>query len=345
MDDLKKPMATAADVAQMAGVSQSAVSRAFTPGASVASATRRRILEAAAALGYQPNLIARTLTSGRSNIVGVGVGNLANPFFACTLDELSIQLAEAGLRLLLFTTNDGGQLETHIQEVLQYKLDALVMLSTALSSPLAKQCKLANIPVVMYNRIATTSPDISSVTGNNFGGARALASFLLAGGHRRPAFIAGMGSSSTSRQREEGFTAALVEAGLGPPLREEGNFSHSGAMTAMRRLLSRPDRPDAVFCANDYMAIAAIEVAQAEFGLAVGQEISIVGFDDIPMASWPSFSLTTYSQSVTDMVDATVQTIQALRSGCNTPIHKVIDGGLVIRGSARRPRRPGPSLL
>lgn len=333
-----RAVATATDVARLAGVSQSAVSRAFTPGASIAPQTRHRIQEAARQLGYQPNLIARSLTSGRSNIVGVGIGNLENPFFASTLEQMSVKLGEAGLRLLLFTS-EVSVIDTPVQEVLQYRLDALVLLSTSLSSTLAQQCQQANVPVVLYNRIAAESPDVSSVTGNNVIGGRAIASFLLAGGHQRPAFIAGLEASSTSRQREEGFVSALMEQGMGPPIRDNGLFTPEGAAAATRRLLSARERPDAIFCANDYMALVALDVAQAEFGLEVGREISIVGFDDIAMAGWPSFSLTTYSQSTAQMVDETIVIVQGFRNGDFAPVHRVVEGQLVIRNSTRRPSR------
>jgi len=332
--------ATADDVARLAGVSQSAVSRAFTPGASIATATREKVVAAAEQLGYQPNLIARSLISGRSNIVGVGIGNLENPAFAASLDALSLALAEAGLRLLLFTTNTRGQIETPIQEVLQYRLDALVLLSTALSPKLALQCRNAHVPIVLMNR-TSAEPHVSSVNGDNLGGARAIAAFLLAGEHKRLAFMAGMEESSASHERERGFGAYLAEQGVGPPIREIGQFTHAGAAAAMRRLLNRTDRPDAVFCANDQMAVAAIDVARYEFGLEVGREISIVGFGDTPMASWPSFAITTFTQPTEAMVAAAMEIIGMLRLGRREAVRSVVEGELVIRSSARRPQ-PAP---
>lgn len=328
---------TAQDVARLAGTSQSAVSRAFTPGASVSAALRRKILTAAEQLGYQPNQIARSLTSGRSNIVGVGISSLDNPFFTATLQTMSAKLAAAGLRLLLFTAVGDTAGETPIQEVLQYRLDALVLLSTSLSSRLAEQCQRANVPVVLYNRTSADSDSVCSVTGNNFGGAQSIAAFLLAGGHQHLAFIAGTPESSTSRDREAGFVNYLAEHGATAITRDCGHFTRDGAAAAARRLLSAKRRPDAIFCANDEMAIAAIEVAQCEFGLAVGREVSIVGFDDIPMAAWPTFSLTTFAQSFDQMVERTVEIIQDIRTGRSEAVHCVVDGSLVLRGSARRP--------
>lgn len=327
-------VSTAHDVARAAGVSQSAVSRAFTPGASIAPATRRKIMAAAERIGYQPNLIARSLISGRSNIVGVGVGNLRNPFFAEALELFSRALENAGYRLLLFPIDNSATLDTQIHEVLHYRLDALILLSTTLTSTLATQCRSAQVPVILFNRISA-DPDISSVVGDNEVGARTIAAFLHGAGHRRPAIIVGLEDSSTSRERERGFMGFFAERGLAPPLRERGEFLHDPAVAAMRRLLVRKDPPDAVFCCNDHMAIAALNVARFEFGLEPGRDISIVGFDDAYQAAWPAFSLTTYAQPTQHMVDSTIEIIRDLRDRPDLTTHVVIEGQLVIRSSAR----------
>ncbi|KQS05192.1 hypothetical protein ASG11_05535 [Sphingomonas sp. Leaf357] len=333
-------LATAVDVAHAAGVSQATVSRAFTPGSSISEATRDRIFRIAEQLGYQPNLIARSLTSGRSNLVGIGIENLRNPFFSETLEAMSLELAKAGLRSMLFTTRDDETADTPVQDVLRYRLDALVLVSATFSSGFASQCQAARVPVILYNR---TNGDerISSVTGDNVFGARALAAFLIAGGHRRFAFIAGLEDSSTSRARESGFNAYLSEHGFAAPLRATGDFTYEGAAAATRRLLLSPDRPDAIFCANDHMATAAIDIAQFEFGLEVGRELSIVGFDDIQAASRPCYSLTTFAQRADLMVRATIDIIRGLRANDApaAPVHRIINGELVIRTSARRPTR------
>ncbi|MEH3106459.1 MAG: LacI family DNA-binding transcriptional regulator [Sphingomonas fennica] len=330
-------IATANDVAREAGVSQSAVSRAFTPGASIAANTRVKILAAAERLGYQPNLIARSLISGRSNLIGVGVGNLANPFFAEALERFSFAFEDAGLRLLLFPIDGSVTLGTEIHEVLHYRLDALILLSVTLTSTLATQCQRAKVPVILFNRQGS-DPSISSVIGANELGARTIAAFLHAGGHRRPAIIAGLPDSSTSQQREQGFHGWFAERGLPAPISERGDFQHDQAAAAMRRLMLRPDRPDAVFCANDHMAIAALNVARFEFGLEPGRDVSIVGFDDVPQAAWPAYSLTTFAQPLVPMVERTIETIRRLRDDPGATVHSVIDGNLIVRSSARAPR-------
>ena len=329
--------ATATDVARLAGVSQSAVSRAFTPGASIAEATRVRVAEAARSLGYRPNAIARSLTTSRSRIIGVAAAYLQNHFYPEVLEALSRGLQARGYQLLLFTPDAGRHADPQLEQVLAWRIDGLILASTTLSSALAGQCRAAGVPVLLFNR-TTRGSSVSSVTGENLRGGRLIAEFLIAGGHRRLAFLAGIENSSTSRDRERGFFGWLAENGHPPPLREVGLYRFDAAASAARRLLSRADRPDAIFCGNDHMATAVAEVARHEFGLRVPRDISLVGFDDTAPARWPSFSLTSFSQPLQIMVDVAVALICEMIEHSATPTrHEVVRGELVVRGSARIP--------
>jgi DNA-binding LacI/PurR family transcriptional regulator len=337
---------TAYDVAHLAGVSQSAVSRAFTPGSSISAQTRTKVIEAAQKLSYRPNLIARSLSMRRSNTVGVIVPPLSNPFFPTLLEALSNAFNHFGYRVLLFTSNPAISSDPILEDVLHSRVDALVMVSASVSSNFADECRLIGLPIVLLNR-KTDSEQISSVTGSNAKGAETIASFLLEGGHRRYAFIAGLENSSTSRDREESFTRQLTRSGKQLAARATGHFSFEAAMDASRRLLSSRSRPDAIFCANDYMAIAAIQIAHREFGLDVGREISIVGFDDAEPAAWPVFNLTTFVQPAQLMADRVAEILHHLLDSTETAASKkiVVPGDLIVRGSARRPKRgiSGPS--
>jgi DNA-binding LacI/PurR family transcriptional regulator len=327
----------AADVAALAGVSQSAVSRAFTPGASVAGETRARIESAASDLGYRPNRLARSLTRGESRLIGVAMGHLENYFYPALLDGIGQHLAEAGYRVVLLGVRSGHDSEPALAEALDYRVDGLMLAGTTLSSRIAEQCANEAVPVVLINRTAM-SDGVSTVTGENFSGARLIADFLVAGGHRRPAFVAGQPESSTNRDRARGFAAGLAAHGLVLAGNETGNYDFDEAAAATRRLLRLPAPPDALFCASDHMALAAIEVARHEFGRAVGQDISVVGFDDAGPARWPSFALTTYAQPAEAMAAAAVQALlaQIERPG-SAPVHQVVPGRLMVRQSARVP--------
>lgn len=330
---------TAHDVARLAGVSQSAVSRTFTPGASVAPATRAKVEEAAQRIGYRPNLIARSLITRRSRIIGVAVGYLQNQFYPQVLEALSNRLQARGYHLLLFTAPQDGNADPLLEEIMRYQVDGLVLASTTLSSRLAAQCRAGGVPVVLFNRTTDGSDATESVTGDNLAGGRMIADFLVAGGHRRFAYIAGLEDSSTNRDRERGFTEGLAAAGFPPPRRVRGNYDFAQAADAVGTLFTSPrSRPDAVFCANDHMAIAVLDALRHRHGLRVPQDVSVVGFDDAGPAAWPSYDLTTHSQPVEAMVQATVDLLESRLAEPEAPLHQVIvPGALVVRGSARLP--------
>ena len=343
MPDSDKPdrsarlRATAHDVARRAGVSQSAVSRAFTPGASSSAAMRERVLRAAAELGYRPNLIARSLITRRTGMVGVAVGSLANHLYPGMLEALANRLQAEGYRILLFTAPRDGNADPELEQIMRYQVDALVLAATTVSSRLADECRTAGIPVILFNR-TSHSTSASSVTGANRDGARAIAELIAEAGHSRPAYLAGDPNASTSRERERGFREGCAAHGLPDPIIAVGGFSEDGARAAMTSLLSAAHRPDAVFCASDQMAIAAMDVARSGFGLRVPQDLSIIGFDDAPPASWPTYALTTYAQPIGPMVDATVALIlERLADPEAPPRRVVIPGRLIIRASCRLP--------
>lgn len=271
---------TAHEVARLAGVSQSAVSRTFTKGASVSPDTRRKVEEAAASLGYRPNLVARSLITRRSNLIGVAIPGMTNPFYARVLESLSAEIEQLGYRILLFSMANNEDSDPVLEEILRYQVDGLVLVSASLSSRFAEECRTIGLPVVLFNR-TNDSTSVSSVTSDNITGSRTVARFLLAGGHQRLAFIAGKQSSSTNRDRDAGFSGYLRERGATLALREIGDYTFDGATTATRRLLGLDAPPDAIFCANDLMALAAINVCH-ELGVQPGRDLSIVGFDDLP---------------------------------------------------------------
>lgn len=328
---------TIADVAAAAGVSRSAVSRTFTDGASAAPDTRAKVRRAAEALGYRPNALARSLTTRRSHVVAVSTVRLENGFNAGLLQFIALGLDALGLRTLLFPTAGTDDADPPLDQILRHRVDAVVLLATRLSSRFHDECAAAGVPVVLVNRTAGSGSG-SSVTGDNVGGAGRIADFLLAGGHRAFAFLAGVEDSSNSRERERGFTQRLHRAGRPAPLRDTGRFDRVLAQEATRRLLGRTEPPDALFCANDHMALAALDVARREFGLDVGRQISIVGFDDAPAASLSGIDLTSFSQPLEAMARRAVSAVADILADPLRPtLHETIAGELVVRGSARLP--------
>lgn len=329
---------TSLEVAALAGVSQSAVSRVFTPGSSVSPKTAEKVRAAAEKLGYRPNVLARSLKSGRSRIIGLLVAYLENYFYPEVVEKLSRELQKEGYHVLVFlapiTTVNVDQV---VHEIMDYQVDGIVLASVSMSSDLAERCLATGIPVVLFNR-AQDDRRMSSVTTNNRAGGFALADFLVSLGHRRIAYIAGFEGASTQRDREIGFREGLAAAGQELFARADGNFVYEDAQVAARTLFATARRPDAVFVANDHMAFAVMDVLRFELGLRVPDDVSVVGFDDVPPAAWPAYNLTTFRQPVDLMVAETVAMLIAKIGEDREPRQVVLDGGLIIRGSTGRRR-------
>ena len=327
---------TSMEVAKLAGVSQSAVSRVFTPGASSSKKTNELVRKAAAELGYRPNVLARSLITGKSRMIGLVVAYLDNYFYPEALELLSSALQKKGYHVLIFMSgNKEGDIADAVDEILDYQVDGIIAASVSMSSDLAKRCTSAGVPVVLFNR--TQDDDrLSAVTSDNFQGGQKVARFLLAGGHKRIGYIAGWEGASTQRDREKGFTEELVRNGQELYAREVGNFNSDEARQAARTRFSKQNFTEAVFVANDAMAIAVIDVIRFELGLQVPEQVSVVGYDDVPISSWPAYDLTTVRQPANRMVAETVSIlIESIENKTTTARRVEIDGPLMVRGSAK----------
>ncbi|WP_298848936.1 LacI family DNA-binding transcriptional regulator [uncultured Ruegeria sp.] len=328
---------TSLEVARLAGVSQSAVSRVFTPGASASPKTVEKVRNAAEALGYRPNVLARAMVSGKSRIIGLVVAYLENQFYPEALEKLSNELQQRGYHVLIFMAEQtAGNIDTVVEEILDYQVDGIIAASVAMSSNLSERCRNAGVPMVLFNR-SQDDPNMSAVTSNNYAGGRKIAEFLLAAGHRKIGHIAGWEGASTQRDREAGFISALAEAGVALHLRARGEFTMEKAAEATRTMFAS-DPPEAVFVANDHMAIAVMDTLRFELGLKVPEDVSVVGFDDVPAAGWPAYNLTTVRQPANRMVANTVEVLlDQIENNSNEPRRIAIDGPLIVRGSARIP--------
>ena len=332
-----KPTVTSADVARVARVSQSAVSRTFTRGASVSDDTKRRVMQAANDLGYRPNALARSLISGKSRIIGVLVAYLDNQFYPTVLEQLSRSLQAKGYRVMLFMSDPGDQDEV-VQDMLQYQVEGVVMASAHLSSGLAQRCADNGIPVVLFNRYIASSP-ANSVTSDNLEGGRLVGNFLVDGGHKRISFIAGYEDSSTSRDREAGFYKGLAERGVVCHSRAVGAYTQEKAAAAVRELFSQLEKPDAIFVANDHMAFSVMDVLRAEMGLRIPEDVSIVGYDDVPQAKWKGYDLTSVEQPSQPMINETIKILlEQIENRAVSKKAAVLPARLVVRGSARIPK-------
>ena len=329
---------TSLEVAKRAGVSQSAVSRVFTPGASASNKTILKVREAAQELGYRPNVLARSLITGKSRIIGLIVAYLDNYFYPLALEKLSNYLQSEGYHVLIFmAANDTQSTDQVIDELLDYQVEGIITASVGLSSDLTARCEAAGVPVVLFNR-SQDAANHSAVTSNNFSGGKTVAEFFLAAGHKRIGYIGGWEGASTQREREAGFRSALAEAGETLAAHALGQFTVEGAKKAARQMFGKSDHPDAVFVATDHMAFAVMDVLRGELNLHIPHDVSVVGYDDVPPASWAAYDLSTVRQRADLMVKETVTLmIEKITNPASAPRHIKIDSPLIIRSSAKIP--------
>jgi len=327
---------TSTDVARLAGVSQSAVSRVFTPGASVSKKTADKVRAAAEELGYRPNVLARSLITGKSKIIGLIVAYLDNQFYPDALERLSKALQDNGYHLLVFISPGTGEnVDQVVDELMDYRVDGIITASVGISDEITNRCEDAGIPMVLFNR-GQDDERLSSVTSANVEGGRRIAEFLIAGGHRRIAHIAGWTGASTGRDRRDGFLSGLAAAGIDPVAVLDGNFRREDAAKAASAMFEDGAHPDAIFVGNDHMACAGMDELRGRLGLRVPEDVSVVGYDDVPLAAWGAYELTTWRQPSNRMVEATVSLLLGQIDDSNRRSEKrEISGRLIVRSSAR----------
>lgn len=325
---------TSRDIAMLAGVSQTTVSRVLSGSPRVRDATRTRVLDALERTGYVPNNAARVMRTGSTGALGVVVARLTNPFYPQLLDALGDAVLTRGLSMSLWAADAGRELAA-LEAIRGGAVDG-VLYTTATRNSLSLQAALrARAPVVLVNRTLTQVP-CDMVSTDNRAGAALGARHLLDGGRHRIAVIGGPQETSTAREREAGCRAALADAGR--PLDDgycvRGEFSHAEGHAALLSLLDRPQPPDAVFCVNDVIALGALDAARSR-GVRVPEDLWIVGFDDIEMASWEAFSLTTVRQPVAGMAATAVDYLLERIAGAAPAAfrHARLPAELVVRGS------------
>lgn len=326
---------TSYDVASLAGVSQSAVSRCFKPGASVSKATYARVMKAAQELDYTPNAAARSLITRRSNLVAVLVSESAVSFYPDVLNELTRQFAERGMRIVLFTFVHESQLDSTLADVWQHQIDGAVVAARMLPSQIA-EFERRGVPFVLFNR-HLRDQSVNAIVCDQVEAARTMASRLASAGHKRFAIIDGPADSPIAQDRRRGISERLAELGLPAPVVVSGGLDYASGARGMREVIERCGMPpDAVMCGNDMMAIGCLDTARHEFKISVPHQMSITGFDGIAQSSWLCYNLTTLRQPVQSMAVAAADMLVGLaRQQERAPERRVFSAVFVDGATAR----------
>lgn len=326
--------ATSYDVAKHAGVSQSAVSRCFKQGASVAPRTREKILAAARALNYYPNAIAQGLITKRSNLVAIIISNLTNLYYPEVLAELTQQLSAQGIRVLLFALAAESDVDEVLDQVWRYRADGAIVAARLHPEQLAAFAD-RGVPLVLYNRIGDGIP-VASVCCNSVSGEHALVDALVEAEHHVFGIISGPADSYVGEERVEAAQRRLQQLGRDCRI-VRGNFDYSSGDTGLKELMRLTDRRlDALICANDLMAIGAIDSARINFGIEVPGNLSVVGFDGVGPATWLAYQVTTVRQPVRRMTEAAVaMLLERIERPELSPEQRLFAGELLPGNSAR----------
>jgi DNA-binding LacI/PurR family transcriptional regulator len=327
-----KRRATSYDVAQAAGVAQSTVSRCFTPDSNISPATRERVRAIAASLGYVPNALARSLITQRSNMVAVIATRFTmrgNPDLIYTLGET---LAAAGKSVMLVTVPNDLPDEEALRATLEYPIDGLISCAL-LADDTVRQFLTRGVAMLFYNR-SVQAPRIDWIKTDNAEAAADLARRMHRAGHRRFVCVAGPADAPVSRERTGGFTRRLAALGVDETPVLHADYAYDGGKAAFLAHLATYPAPDAVFCANDQLAMGVLDACRFDLKLDVPGDISVAGFDDVPEAARPSYGLTSVRQDSAGMARSAVEMLLTRIANPRISARRVmVPGELIVRGS------------
>ena len=326
---------TLKDVAMRAGVSRSAVSRTFTPGASVSPKTRAKVEAAARDLGYHPNALASGLTTGRTKLIGLVSNNFHNPLFLEIFDLFTRGLQDKGLRPLLVNLTDVTEAEASLRMLRQYSVDGVVVASSTLPPSFARAFRDAGMPVVhAFGRLAPV-PEVDVIGIDNAECGRMAARTLAARGYRRVAFLGGPERATSTQDRLAGFREALADlTGIAVSHSFAGAYAFEAGRREMLRLIGEGPS-EAYFCGDDVLSIGALSALQ-DSGLSVPGDVGLIGLNDMEMAGWENIDLTTIRQPISEIVNASIQLIcTMLQAEDHLPQVHVFPCEIIERGTLR----------
>jgi LacI family transcriptional regulator len=328
---------TLARIAARLGLSVTTVSRALAGYDDVARATRQRVAAEARRIGYRPNTIARRLQSGRTDAVGIvlptGPGQFDDPFFLRLLAAIGPRLRAAGLDLLVTTARPGAEeMEAYRHLVEGRRVDGMLLARTRVRDPRIAYLQIQDMPFVAHGRSVTRTPfahvDIDSETAFHDATMR-----LIGLGHTRIGLIGAPAAYMFARLRRAGWRRALAEAGLPACHHEAAEPTEENGSIIARRMLAAPAPPTALLCATDRLAVGALHALSAA-GLRAGRDVSVIGYDDLPQATYTAPPLTTIAQPIGEAAVLLVEMLLSLRDGISpATLHRILPARLVPRGS------------
>jgi DNA-binding LacI/PurR family transcriptional regulator len=329
------------DIARAAKVSHPTVSRALSDSPLVNGETAKRIRQIAASLGYRPSAIARSLATKKTKTIGVVVTSIADPFIADVISGVEEAANDHGYSVFLANSNANPDREVKVVHSFhERRVDGILVTASrvgALYVPLLSQLK---VPIVLINNQHPDETDefIYSVTIDNIKASTEVMRHLIGLGHKRIAYIGDRGGFQSDIERLAGYRQALASAEYPflPELVVHGDGKPEGGAEAMERLLALPGPPSAVFCYNDMSALGALRVLN-RCGIKVPEDISVVGFDDLAIASYTSPLLTTVSQPKQQMGRMAMEILIKLLSHVDTKTNIKVEGELIVRESTAPP--------
>jgi DNA-binding LacI/PurR family transcriptional regulator len=302
---------TLKDVAERAGVSTSAVSRAFTEGASVSVKMRSKVEKAATELGYSPNFLARSLTTRRTKLIGLVSNNFHNPIFLEVFDLFTRSLQNRGLRPLLVNLSSETDPENSVRMLQQYSVDGVIVASSTLPPEFSKAFRDKKIPVVNTFGRHSSSPEVHVVGIDNVAAGRLAARELVARHYKLVGFLGGPQSATSTVDRLEGF---MNEMALHPEIAVSHSFAEAYSFKAGRvemLRLAQTDLAEAYFCGDDVLSIGALS-ALKDVGKRVPEDVGLIGLNDMEMSGWENIALTTVRQPIKQIINSSVELMAAM---------------------------------
>jgi len=327
--------ATSYDVAKLAGVSQSAVSRVFSPAGSASAKTRKKVLAAADELGFAPNPIAKSLSLGRSRLAGLVVTQYAQQNYPLALRSAVELMTATGDSLLIQIVDPSDMGDAAVAQLLSKRVD-IILCAASLSVETAQACHDADVPLVLINRRLDVA-GVDHVCSPNAGVMRDVAKLLRESGAQQTVFLGGGEGNWISTERRRGYLEACGEFGLPLPILVEGRFTYDAGTEAITSLGPSLREIDAVVAANDPMALGAIDVLRNEFGLAVPDDVQVVGHDDIEAARYQSYRLTSVKQDMRTILSKAVDLAYSRLDDRDRPDAEVVVQSTLIRRKTTRP--------